>query len=306
MRFTLRQLQLFVATCDAGTVTLAAQRENISQSAVSAALAELERSLGVQLLIRHHAHGVAPTPAGRQFLIQARGLLHQATDVDRLADEFSQEVAGRIALGCLVTFAPIVTPQLCRKFVQQHPNVQIELREGGQDELFTLLHQGELNLALTYDLDIPNDVSFISLAELPPIVLLPADHTMAQRHDIDLAELAPEPFILVDLPISRDYFRALFIAKNLQPNIAMRSPHIETIRTLVANGFGYSLLNVRPALDRALDGRQLAVVPLSGEHRPMILGVATLSGARQPQAVAAFLDHCRTTISNTDIPGMKI
>jgi len=262
MRFTLRQLQLFVATCDAGTVTLAAQRENISQSAVSAALAELERSLGVQLLIRHHAHGVAPTPAGRQFLIHARGLLHQAADVDRLAYEFSNDVAGRIALGCLVTFAPIVTPQLCRRFVQRHPNVYIDLREGGQDELFSLLRQGELNLALTYDLDIPSDVSFVPLAELPPIVLLPADHVMAQRAEIDLAELAPEPFVLVDLPISRDYFRALFIAKNLQPNIAMRSPHIETIRTLVANGFGYSLLNVRPALDRALDGRQLAVVPL--------------------------------------------
>src|SRR4051794_30768330 len=176
MRFTLRQLQLFVATCDAGTVTLAAQRANISQSAVSAALAELERSLGVQLLIRHHAHGVDPTPAGRQFLIHARGLLQQAADVDRFAYEISEVIAGRIALGCLVTFAPIVTPQLCSAFLKQHPNVQIDLREGGQDELFALLRHGELNLALTYDLDTPSDIAFVPLAELPPIALLPADH----------------------------------------------------------------------------------------------------------------------------------
>src|SRR3954447_3247445 len=115
MRFTLRQLQLFVATCDAGTVTLAAQREHISQSAVSAALAELERSLGVQLLNRRHAHGVAPTPAGRQLLVHARGLLYQAADLDRLASEISDEIAGRIALGCLVTLAPVITPQLCRR-----------------------------------------------------------------------------------------------------------------------------------------------------------------------------------------------
>lgn len=306
IRFTLRQLQLFVATCDAGTVTGAAQRESISQSAVSAALAELERELGLQLLIRHHAHGVAPTPAGRQLLVRARGLLHQAADLDRLALEISDEVAGRIALGCLVTLAPIITPKLCREFRQRHPHVEIELREGGQDGLLAMLRQGELNLALSYDLDIPGDITFDPLAELPPSVLLPAHHALAKRHDVDLTELAAEPYILVDLPMSRDYFRALFLSKGLQPNIAMRSAHLETIRTLVANGFGYSLLNVRPALDRALDGLPLAIVPLSGNHRPMILGVATLARVRQPNAVAAFHAHCRAMISNQAIPGMNL
>jgi DNA-binding transcriptional LysR family regulator len=163
-----------------------------------------------------------------------------------------------------------------------------------------------LNLALTYDLDIPSDIAFDSLAELPPSALLPADHPLAARSEIDLADLVSEPYILVDLPMSRDYFRALFLSKGLQPNIAMRSSHLETIRTLVANGFGYALVNVRPALDRALDGRPLAIVPLSGDHRPMILGVATLAGARQPKAVAAFHDHCRESISNSRIPGMRL
>ena len=306
MRFTLRQLQFFVAACEAGTVTLAAQRENISQSAVSAALAELERSLGVQLLIRHHAHGVAPTPAGRKLLVQARSLLQQATELDRVASELTEEVAGRIALGCLVTLAPIITPQLCQEFLQSHPNVDIDLREGGQDELLSLLRHGELNLALTYDLDIPNDIAYDRLAELPPCALLPADHPLAKRSEVDLAELAAEPYILVDLPLSRDYFRALFISKGLQPHIAMRSSHLETIRSLVANGFGYSLLNVRPILDRALDGRPLVIVPLTGDHRPMYLGTASLAGARQPKAVAAFLDHCRASISDASIPGMRL
>jgi DNA-binding transcriptional LysR family regulator len=306
MRFTLRQLQLFVAACDAGTVTLAAQRESISQSAVSAALSELERSLGVQLLIRHHAHGVAPTPAGQQLLVHARNLLQQGADFDRLASTITDEVTGRIALGCLVTLAPIVTPRLCQQFREMHPNVDITLREGGQDDLLAMLRHGELNLALTYDLDIPADIAFDPLAELPPSALLPANHPLATRSEIELADLVSEPYILVDLPMSRDYFRALFLSKGLQPNIAMRSPHLETIRSLVANGFGYALVNVRPALDRALDGRPLAIVPLSGEHRPMILGVATLAGARQPKAVAAFHDHCRESISSSGIPGMRL
>jgi DNA-binding transcriptional LysR family regulator len=306
MRFTLRQLQFFVAVCDAGTVTLAAQRESISQSAVSAALAELERALGVQLLIRHHAHGVVPTPAGRQLLIHARSLLQQAGELDRLATELTEEVAGRVALGCLVTLAPIVTPQLCRAFKDTHANVEIELHEGGQVELFSMLRNGELNLALTYDLDIPNDITYERLAELPPVALLAANHRLATQIEIDLSDLAAEPYILVDLPLSRDYFRALFISKGLQPNIAMRSSHLETIRSLVANGFGYSLFNVRPVLDRSLDGLPLAIVPLKGDHRPMYLGVATLAGSRQPKAVASFIEYCRTSISNEGIPGMRL
>jgi DNA-binding transcriptional LysR family regulator len=306
MRFTLRQLQFFVAACDAGTVTLAAQRSSISQSAVSAALAELERSLGVQLLIRHHAHGVVPTPAGRQLLSHARGLLQQAGELDRLATELTEDITGRIALGCLVTLAPIVTPQLCREFRETHSYVEIDLHEGGQDELLSMLRNGELNLALTYDLDIPNDIAYDRLAELPPCALLPANHRLAKRTELDLADLAAEPYILVDLPLSRDYFRALFIAKGLQPEVAMKSSHLETIRSLVANGFGYSLLNVRPALDRSLDGLPLAIVPLRGDHRPMQLGLGTLAGARQPKAVGAFIEHCRASISNDAIPGMQL
>ena len=75
MRFTLRQLEYFVATCDAGSVTEAALRIPVAQSSVSAAIAQLEAALDVQLLIRHHAQGVSPTPAGRKLLERARELL---------------------------------------------------------------------------------------------------------------------------------------------------------------------------------------------------------------------------------------
>ena len=70
--FTLRQLEYFVATCDAGSVTRAALEIPVAPSSMSAALAQLETVLGVELLVRHHARGVSPTPAGRR-LLSARG-----------------------------------------------------------------------------------------------------------------------------------------------------------------------------------------------------------------------------------------
>jgi len=78
MRFTLRQLELFVAVCETASITLATEREHISQSAASSAIAQLERALGAQLLVRRHAHGVTPTPAGRQLLHRVRTVLREA------------------------------------------------------------------------------------------------------------------------------------------------------------------------------------------------------------------------------------
>ncbi|MEO8328444.1 MAG: LysR family transcriptional regulator, partial [Candidatus Nanopelagicales bacterium] len=74
-RFTLRQLEYFVAVAEAGTITAAAEQIHLSQSAMSTALADLERVFGVQLLVRHHSRGVTLTPSGEDLLVTARELL---------------------------------------------------------------------------------------------------------------------------------------------------------------------------------------------------------------------------------------
>jgi DNA-binding transcriptional LysR family regulator len=303
VRFTLRQLEYFVAACDAGSVTEAALSIPVSQSSVSAAIAQLETAVGVRLLIRHHAQGVSPTPAGRRFLEQARGLLQEANRVERFAAELTDEVTGPLELGCLVTLAPLVIPQLCQEFRARHPAVTIAVVEAGQDELLDGLRGGGLSLAVTYDLQLDGDIAFEPLATLPPHAVLAADHPLAGRGPLTLADLAREPLVLLDLPHSRDYFRSLFAADGVEPSIGHRSAHPETIRTMVANGYGYTLVNARPRIDRALDGRRLVTVPLAGEPRPMVLGVATMASDRPTRVVAAFREYCRRLDS---IPGIAV
>ncbi len=92
--------------------------------------------------------------------------------------------------------------------------------------------------------------------------------------------------------------------EGLSPNIMIRSAHQEVIRTMVANGHGYSLFNVRPRSDYALDGRRVVRVRLAGDHRPMVVGSATLKGLVRTQLVRAFESHCRASISDSYISGM--
>ncbi len=138
---------------------------------------------------------------------------------------------------------------------------------------------------------------------LPTYIVLPADHRFAQRRSLALAEIVEEPFILLDMPLSREYFVSLFLRNGLTPNIVARSDYPETVRSYVASGFGFSLLTARPVNKAALNGLPLAYVRLEGEYEPMVLGIATLRGLRKPRTAQAFIDYCRATISTERLPG---
>jgi DNA-binding transcriptional LysR family regulator len=304
MRFSFRQLEYFVAAGESGSVTRAAHGSHSSQPTVSAAIAKLERALGVQLFVRHHAQGLSLTPEGRRFLGEAKALLRHAGEVERLATTLSDEVAGTLDLGCLVTLAPLVAPGLVRAFETANPRVHVELVESHQDGLLERLRGGLSSVALTYDLQLPAEVEFEPLVELPPHVLLSAGHRLSLRKRVSLSELAAEPHILLDLPLSREYFMQLFGDAGLEPNVAMRSEHPETIRTLVANGFGYAIVNALPRAGTALDGSPVVAVTLRGDPRPMRLGVAAMRGIRETRTVTAFKQHCRDSITPAGVPGM--
>jgi DNA-binding transcriptional LysR family regulator len=300
----MRQLEYFVTTCETGSITEAALTIPVAQSSVSAAIAQLEKALGVQLLIRHHAQGVSPTPEGRRFAERARALLQEAGDLERFASELTDELSGVLDLGCLVTLAPLITPRLARDFKAANPGVHVRLSAWGQQEIFDRLREGGLNVALTYDLDLERDIAFEPLAALPPYAVFPADHPLAAGKSVDLKDLAGLPLVLLDLPHSREYFYSLFGAASLRPTIAQRSRSPEVIRTLVANGFGYTIVNARPVIDVALDGTALRSVRIAGDPRAMLLGLAVLASSSSTRLVEAFADHCRAAIGAGDFPGL--
>ena len=116
--------------------------------------------------------------------------------------------------------------------------------------------------------------------------------------------LAAEPMVLLDLPLSRDYFLSLFAAAGLRPRIAERTRDMAVMRSLVANGYGYALANLRLRTDRAPDGRPLSLVRLAGDPRPMALGIATMRSERRTRIVTAFEAHCRERIAGGALPGL--
>lgn len=304
MRFTLRQLEYFVAAGETGSITQASERINISQPSISTAISQLEQEFDVQLFVRHHAQGLSLTPAGRSMLLEAKRLIEQAESLYGVASEASDEIRGQLNVGCLTTLAPMILPELALSFTSGFPKASIRPQADNQEMLLAGLRRAVIDVAVTYDLQIPEDVEFTPLVDLPVHALVGEAHPLARASAVTLHELAELPMVFLDLPLSSEYFMALFMKDGLQPNIAFRIAHPDIIRTMVANGYGYTLANVTPRSDTALDGRKVVRVRLSGEHRPMTIGFATLKSLRKSRLLTAFASHARAFISDAYIPGM--
>jgi DNA-binding transcriptional LysR family regulator len=292
IRYTLRQIEYAVLAADLGSVVAAAARSGVAQPSISAAIKKLEEQAGLQIFIRMHAQGVIPTPQGARFLAAARSLLNHAEDVQRFATQEGGSIAGDLLLGCFFTLAPALAPRLIAGFTATHPQVRLRLEEGAQETLLTGLRRGHFDAALLYRVDLPEDVEAVDVARLPPHVLLPAHHPLAEQTSVPILLLRDEPMILLDMEPSRTFFLRLLETAGISPRIAFASPSLEVVRGLVGQGLGYSLLITRPSGDQSYDGQALAVRPIAGEAEPGIISVATLKQVRQTQLVSTFRQFC--------------
>ena len=291
MRYTLRQIEYFVAVGETGSIARASEKINVSSPSISSAISQLEAEFGVPPFVRRHAQGLSLTQGGRQMLDQARTVLREAGALMDIAADITGSVRGPLSVGCLLTFAQLVLPGLRRGFEAAYPDVRLRQHEMNQVELFSALRRSEIDLALTYDLDLPADLQFTGLVRLPPIALMAPDHPLADRPGVTMAELKDHPMVLLDLPLSADYFLSLFHPTGARPVIAERTRDMAVMRSMVANGFGYSIVNVRPLSDQSPDGLPVRIVPIAGKVRPMRMGFLSAQDVTRSNAVRAFVEH---------------
>ncbi|NVN00410.1 LysR substrate-binding domain-containing protein [Arthrobacter sp. SDTb3-6] len=262
MDVTLTQLRYFVEAAARLSMTGAAERLNVAQSAVSAAVAQLERHIGTQFFIRQRSKGLVLTPAGELFLLDAQAVLGHLEEVVDHARVEQQSVAGRLRLACFSTLAPFLLPGLLAKLSDQHPLLEVEVIEADAAGCSAALLSGRVDLALSYDMGLPEGIATTVVDTSRPYVALPPGHRLAGRDGLSLASLANEPFILLDLPHTRDLMFSILGVAGLAPTARFRSASYETVRTFVANGHGYSILHQRPQHDMTYDGGTVAMVAI--------------------------------------------
>ena len=296
MSFTLKQIRYFIAVAETGSITEAGKRLHISQPSVSAAIAELEQRFEVDLFIRHHAQGLSLTPAGARLYKDAKNLLEQAEELRQGAVGLGQALEGELHVGCFQTFAPMVMPRVIRAFAAAHPAIAISLHEHHVQGVLDGLASGSFEIALTYDLNLGEDLAFEPLVEIPIHAVLAKGHRLAREKEVSLEQLTRWPMVLLSLPQSREYFLSLFASRGLRPRIAQETPSFETLRGLVASGDGFAVMHSRPVSQQTLDGRQVVYRPIKDRIRPQSLGLARLARLRPTRRSEAFAAVARAEI----------
>ena len=289
--FTLRQLEYFVAVLDHGSLTKAASESNISQAAASMAIAQLEKSLGLDLLIRTRAKRVEPTPAGLELGVRARRILGEAADLQAGALMGSyEEMRGRVSIGCMVAISPRVIPELIGYFAENWPEVELDFVEGAAEDLQKAVGEGALDLAFVYSLQVVPGVDVVKVVESRPQFMLAAGHPLAGRASLGFADLAGEDVILFDVPPSAERVTSMFLSAGIEPRVRWKSVVAQTIRGVVASGRAISVTHAWPGVASVYADSKVALVPIEDDLPESWLVAAVPPGVKRPRRVDEVIE----------------
>ena len=304
MGFSFRQVRYFIAAAELGQVSHAAVELNVSQSAVTAAIKQLEELLGTRLLVRH-ASGVSLTLEGARFLPQARAIAAAVAEAMRVSGE-AATVEGRVRVGVSYTIAGYFLPPYLARFRRAYPGVTVELRETHRTAIEDGLVRDELDLAvmLTSNLENTDQLRCETLFRSARRLWLPVDHPLQKAERVALADVAREPYIMLTVD------EAAFTAKRYwdrtphQPNVIFQTSSVEAVRSMVAAGMGVTILSDMVYRPWSLDGQRIDKRALAEEVPTMDAGLAWKRDLVASPAVRAFRDHLglafRTPIAAAD------
>ncbi|MGI9614358.1 MAG: LysR family transcriptional regulator [Acidimicrobiales bacterium] len=300
LEVTVRQAEYFVAAASTGTMTAAANQLHVSQAAVSYAIVQLEQRLGVQLFHRRRGHPLQLTADGQRALGPARDFLRAAKQLQQVTDD-QAEPKGSISIGWYATLSPLLLPSVLDELRRRHPDLDLITTEGIGDELWAGLDARTLDAVIAYRLMVPDRFAIDEVCEVAPQVLLAAGHPLAAGPEVALSELAVEPVIVFDVPPSHTYLATLLGQVGAKPRVAHTSTNLETVRSLVARGEGYTIA-VTPLADaRSPDGLPIEIRPIADDV-PTTSLVVVYTTPNPSSRTRAFLEACRTAAAESFAP----
>ncbi|MDX2642929.1 LysR family transcriptional regulator [Streptomyces sp. PA03-1a] len=277
------RLAQFAAVARHEHVTRAARELGVPQSTLSRAMVRLELDLGVTLFARQ-GRTVSLTPAGRGFLASVERALGE---VERSAESVRADAdpqSGRVAFGFLHTLGPETVPALLRAFRADHPRIRFQLVQNYGEAMLAGLRAGDLDLCLTSPVPDAPDLVVRRLDEQRLRLVVPADHRLASRRRVRLAEASGELFVSLEAGYGlRRITDALCAEAGFTPRVAFEGEEAETLRGLVAAGLGVALLPP-PLVPRP----GVVELTVTAPRAVREIGVAWLGGHPDTAPVAAF------------------
>lgn len=296
--FTLRQLHYFVTAARAGQISAAASQAHISQSAMTTAIAELERLLGAPLFERSH-QGVTLTYDGHAFLQQAEAVLEMANEAARFPFHRRTDVSGRLEVAATYTVLGYFLLPALAKFRKLFPLVKVVPVEMTRAQIEQKLLAGkiELAVALLTNLTQREQLHTLTLARSRRQLWVASDHPLiASPTPVSLQQISQYPYIFLQVDEGARNSTKYWDEAGLRPISGLTTTSMEALREMVALGLGVTILSDMVFRPWSLDGRRIQTLSVDWPLPAMEIGMAWKQD-RLSSAAEAFREFL--TISGT-------
>lgn len=240
-----RRLLLLTEAAERGSLTAAAQALEMTTSAASQHLSQLEREAG-QPLLERLPRGVRPTPAGAALAARGQAVRRELRAAQGDLDAFAHLDRGTLRLGSFPTVSASLLPLALTRFRRRHPDVHTVVRAGVLDQLCEMLHTGEVELALLWEYQWKQiEQSAFELTHLlddPTVLVVPADSALPDDTQVRLSALTEQEWIIrADNHPVADVLRRSCRRAGFEPRIAYESHDYQEAQAMVAAGLGIAI-----------------------------------------------------------------
>lgn len=291
----LRLLKVLREVALRGSFSAAAEALSYSQPAVSQQIARLEAQAGVKLIERQ-PKGIRLTPAGEALVRHTERILAQLAAAQAELGEIATSARGRLRIGAFASAAGTIVPRAVSSFRRLRPGVHVDLALMDPPVSVPTLRRGDIDVAIIEEGGFEADpvLDGLGVERLMDDMLyaaLPAEHPLATRRAVALAELKEEEWMLVGCSgtcaDSNIVLRACKEA-GFEPDVAYTSEDYFAIQGLVASGMGVALV---PGLALTSSREDVAVRPLRG--RPPYRRIGAVFAPDPTGPLAVMLDCLR-------------
>lgn len=250
------QLKAIREVVTTGSLRSAAARLGYSPSAVSQQISSIERQLGVTLFERS-ARSVRPTAAGAQLARLATRVLSELDSVEEEMRSYASAQSGRLHLGSFWSAGFRLVPAVLLELIQGHPGVDLRYEENDWQTTLPAVVEGALDLAVvaqygTVPRSYPPECTQELILEEPLYLLLPKDHRLAQRSQIQVSDLAEERWICAsDDTDAAGSLHHICASAGFRPQIIFQTNDYNLPIELVRHGLGVAIVPQLALVDSA-------------------------------------------------------
>jgi len=292
----LRQLRYFVAVAEEGNLTRAAGRLHIAQQSLSQQIRALETQLGVTLFERT-TRGVSLTEPGEVLLRDARPVLAGAERAVESVRRAAHGEPAELRVGVLASVANHLMPPVVRAFAERYPSIDLITEDVTIAALVERLRAGTLDAGLSRP-PLVDDLETELILREPVAAVLPEGHPLADRDQLEMADLADEDWVLTpreSWPPWHRFYDEEYAAAGYRPRVVRRGSSVQNLLALVAAGVGVTRLAISA---RTLRDSGVCFVPIVGQEAWTV--VVWRPDASHP-ALPALREVARDVTRSTDL-----